>query len=70
MKKKLRRQLKDSYQIGNYIYASGNGKLSVVISKNERLTDEKIASDINCLIKFWGVEYADFYMKTLNEYLG
>jgi hypothetical protein len=69
VKKKLRRQLKDSYQIGNYIYANRTG-ITVVVSSNERVTNEKITSDINNLLKFWGAEYVDFYIAAINELLG
>lgn len=69
MKKKLRRQLKDCYQIGNYIYSGLNGEVKIVIAKGEILTDVKIASDFNYLIKFYGVDYAYFFLKTINEYI-
>ena len=69
MKKKLRRKLKDFYQIGNYIYSNSNGKIAVVIPKGERLTDIKIANDMNYLIKFYGVEYANYFINCCSEYL-
>ena len=69
MKKKLRRQLKDYFQIGNYIYADYKGRVAVVIPKGERLTDEKIAKDINTLITFYGVDIANNFIKCCSEYL-
>lgn len=69
MKKKMRRELRDCYQIGNYVYAGSGGRIVVVVGRNERVRDEKIANDIDYLLKFYGVDYANFYMETIQEYI-
>ena len=69
MKKKLRRQIKDFFQIGNYIYADLQGRIAVVIPKGTRLTDDKIAKDFNTLVLQYGVEAANFFLDYCSKYL-
>lgn len=69
MKKKLRRQLKDYYQIGNYIFVNSQGKVAVVIPRNERITNSKIRNDFHTLIEFYGIDIANYYIKCCSEYL-
>lgn len=69
MKKKIRRHLKDYFQIGNYIYANTQGKVAVVIPKGERLTNTKIRNDYHTLISFYGIDMANYYIKCCSEYL-
>ena len=69
MKKKIRRQLKDYYQIGNYIFANNQGKVAVVIPRKEMITNSKIKSDFNTLISYYGVDIAYSYIKSCTEYL-
>jgi len=69
MKTAVRNRCKDCYQIGNYIYAGPDKKINVVIPKNEHLTDDKIASDLNYLIEFYGADYANFFLECCSEHI-
>lgn len=69
MKKKLRGQLKDYFQIGNYIYANSQGKVAVVIPPHERLTNSKIRTDFHTLVSYYGIDIANYYIKCCSEYL-
>ena len=69
MKKKVRRRLKDYFQIGNYIYANQQGKVAVVIPRNEIITNSKIRADFHTLISYYGVDIANYYIKCCSEYL-
>lgn len=69
MKKKLRRQLKDYYQIGNYIYANREGTICVVIPRGELLKDNKISADFNYLFTTHGVDSAYSYLSYIHNYL-
>ena len=70
MKKKLRRQLKDYYQIGNYIFVNQQGKVAVVIPRNEMVTNSKIRADFHTLISYYGIDIANYFIKYCSEYLG
>ncbi len=69
MKKKLRRKLKDYYQIGNYIFVNSQGKVAVVIPRNENVTNTKIWADFHTLIEYYGIDIANYYIKCCSEYL-
>ena len=72
MKKKQRRQLnqiKDYFQIGNYIYADTTGKVAIVIAKDEIITHSKIRKDFQTLIEFYGIDIAIYYLKCCSEHL-
>ena len=69
MKKKLRRKIKDFFSIGNYIYADLHGRITVIIPPGTRLTDDKIAQDLNTLIIQYGVEAANFFLDYCSKYL-
>ena len=69
MKKKLRKQLKDYFQIGNYIFANSQGKVAVVIPRNEMITNKKIRNDYHTLISYYGIDMANYYIKCCSEYL-
>ena len=69
MKKKLRRQLKDFYQIGNYIYADLQGRIQLVVPKNEHIKRIRIYEDYQTLILQYGIEAANNYLKYISNYL-
>lgn len=69
MKKKLRRQLKDFYQIGNYIYADLNGRIQLVIPRKERINKLRIYEDYQTLIMQYGIAAANDYLKYVSNYL-
>ena len=69
MKKKLRRQLKDFYQIGNYIYADLMGRIQLVVPRNERINKLRIYEDYQTLIIQYGFEAANNYLKYISNYL-
>ena len=69
MKKKLRRQLKDFYQIGNYIYADLRGRIQLVVPRNERISKKNIFEDYLTLIIQYGIEAGNNYLKYISNYL-
>ena len=69
MKKKLRRQLKDFYQIGNYIYADLRGRIQLVIPRNERISKKNVFEDYQTLIIQYGIEAGNNYLKYISNYL-
>ena len=69
MKKKLRRLLKDFYQIGNYIYADLQGRVKLVVPRGERVTFEKIQNDYAVLVSRYGIEAANTYLISCCNYL-
>lgn len=62
--------LNDFFQIGNYIFADILGRVSVVIPKDEKLTDEKIAKDLDTLVEFYGANAANYFLECCSEHLG
>ena len=69
MKKKLRRQLKDFYQIGNYIYADLHGRIQLVVPRNERISKIRIYEDYQTLIFQYGINAANNYLNYISNYL-
>lgn len=68
MKKKLRRQLKDFYQIGNYIYADLHGRIQLVVPRNERISNLRIYEDYQTLIMQYGIETANNYLNYIYNF--
>ena len=69
MKKKLRRQLKDFFQIGNYIYADLHGRIQLVVPRNERISKIRIYEDYQTLIIQYGFNAANNYLNYISNYL-
>ena len=42
---------------------------NVVIPYGEKLTDEKIAKDLNYLVQFYGADQANFFLSCCSDYL-
>ena len=56
MKKKLRRKLKDYFQIGNYIYANQQGYIAVVVPPKVYPKPELVNADFHTLYSRYGVD--------------
>ena len=68
MKKKLRRKLKDYFQIGNYIYANQQGYIAVVVPPKVYPKPELVSSDFQTLYTRYGVDYAFNYLNQIAAY--
>ena len=62
MKKKIRRKLKGSKQIGNYIWQNGMD-ITMVFLKNKRIEESKIMFDYDFLVKFCGYDIANEFLQ-------
>ena len=60
MKKKLRRKLKDYFQIGNYIYANQQGYIAIVVPPKVYPKPELVSSDFQTLINRYGINPQDY----------
>ena len=61
MKKKIRRKLKGSEQIGNYIWQNGMD-ITMVFPPNKRIDESKIMFDYNILVKLCGFDIANEFL--------
>lgn len=68
MKKKLRRKLKDYYQIGNYIYANLQGYIAIVVSPKVYPKSELVSADFQTLYIRYGVNAAFSYLNQIAIY--
>lgn len=66
---KHKERYKQYLQIGNYIFANGSGHVIVAIPKGEQLSDEKISSDLDYLIKNYGIKQANFFLDCCSEFI-
>lgn len=62
MKKKLRRKLKGSEQIGNYIWVNGMD-ITMFFPPNERIDKSKIMFDYNILVNMCGFDIANEFLE-------
>lgn len=68
MKKKLRRKLKDYFQIGNYIYANQQGYIAIVVPPKVYPKPELVSSDFQTLYIRYGVDAAYNYLNQISIY--
>ncbi len=68
MKKKLRRKLKDYFQIGNYIYANNQGYVAIVVPPKVYPKSELVNADFQTLYIRCGVDYAFYYLNQISAY--
>ena len=68
MKKKLRRKLKDYFQIGNYIYANQQGYIAIVVPPKVYPKNELVNADFQTLINRYGINAAYNYLNQISIY--